>query len=60
MHWQKDRSYDYRVCAFGIIARSEWVELVNQNPEVTYELPTPVIRIKKIRVARPVLSKAMI
>ncbi|EKQ5208805.1 hypothetical protein P5Q57_001373 [Escherichia coli] len=42
----KDRSYDYRVCAFGIIARSEWVELVNQNPEVTYELPTPVIRIK--------------
>lgn len=42
----KDRSYDYRVCAFGIIARSDWVELVNQNPEVTYELPTPVIRIK--------------
>ncbi|MEQ5327202.1 phage tail tip domain-containing protein [Escherichia coli] len=42
----KDGSYDYRVCAFGIIARSEWVELVNQNPEVTYELPTPVIRIK--------------
>lgn len=42
----KDRSYDYRVCAFGIIARSEWVELVNQNPEVTYELPTPAIRIK--------------
>ncbi|EFA4296319.1 phage tail tip domain-containing protein [Escherichia coli] len=42
----KDRSYDYRVCAFGIIARSEWVELVNQNPTVTYELPTPVIRIK--------------
>ncbi|EHD8349144.1 hypothetical protein ACKKDG_004818, partial [Escherichia coli] len=42
----KDRSYDYRVCAFGIIARSDWVELVNQNPTVTYELPTPVIRIK--------------
>lgn len=42
----KDRSYDYRICAFGIIARSDWVELVNQNPEVTYELPTPVIRIK--------------
>ncbi|WP_249824640.1 fibronectin type III domain-containing protein, partial [Escherichia coli] len=42
----KDRSYDYRICAFGIIARSDWVELVNQNPTVTYELPTPVIRIK--------------
>ncbi|EHC2749475.1 hypothetical protein JTX96_000990 [Escherichia coli] len=44
----KDRSYDYRVCAFGILSRSDWVELVNQNPEVTYELPTPVIRIKNV------------
>ncbi|HII2245788.1 TPA: phage tail tip protein [Escherichia coli] len=43
-----DRSYDYRVCAFGIIARSDWVELINQNPTVTYELPTPVIRIKNV------------
>ncbi|EFH6968035.1 hypothetical protein GM879_00615 [Escherichia coli] len=42
----KDRSYDYRICAFGIIARSDWVELINQNPTVTYELPTPTIRIK--------------
>lgn len=41
-----DRSYDYRVCAFGIIARSDYVELVNQNPEVVYELPTPEIRIR--------------
>ncbi|MBC5790602.1 phage tail tip domain-containing protein [Providencia sp. JUb39] len=41
-----DQNYDYRVCAFGIIARSEWVELINQNPTVTYELPTPVIRIR--------------
>ncbi|EHH6189103.1 DUF1983 domain-containing protein [Salmonella enterica] len=39
-------SYDYRVCAFGILARSEWVEVINQNPEVIYELPTPNIRIR--------------
>ncbi|EBU5494030.1 DUF1983 domain-containing protein [Salmonella enterica] len=41
-----NNSYDYRVCAFGILARSEWVEVINQNPEVTYELPTPNIRIR--------------
>ncbi|EBH6582607.1 DUF1983 domain-containing protein [Salmonella enterica] len=41
-----NNSYDYRVCAFGIIARSEWVEVINQNPEVIYELPTPNIRIR--------------
>lgn len=39
-------SYDYRVCAFGIMARSAWVEVINQNPEVIYELPTPNIRIR--------------
>lgn len=41
-----DHNYDYRVCAFGIIARSAWVEVINQNPEVIYELPTPNIRIR--------------
>lgn len=41
-----NNSYDYRVCAFGIIARSAWVEVINQNPEVIYELPTPNIRIR--------------
>ncbi|HHV3680568.1 TPA: phage tail tip fiber protein [Salmonella enterica] len=41
-----NNSYDYRVCAFGILARSEWVEVINQNPEVIYELPTPNIRIR--------------
>ncbi|ENQ6860325.1 DUF1983 domain-containing protein [Salmonella enterica] len=41
-----DHNYDYRVCAFGIIARSAWVEVINQNPEVIYELPTPIIRIR--------------
>ncbi|WP_311750735.1 phage tail tip protein [Proteus columbae] len=42
------RSYDYRVCAFGIISRSAYVELVEQNPEVTYTLPTPKIRIGNV------------
>lgn len=41
-----NNSYDYRVCAFGIMARSAWVEVINQNPEVIYELPTPNIRIR--------------
>ncbi|ECU1374883.1 hypothetical protein DNL30_09845 [Salmonella enterica] len=41
-----NNSYDYRVCAFGIMARSVWVEVINQNPEVIYELPTPNIRIR--------------
>ncbi|EJJ4258247.1 DUF1983 domain-containing protein [Salmonella enterica] len=41
-----EHSYDFRVCAFGIIARSAWVEVINQNPEVVYELPTPNIRIR--------------
>lgn len=41
-----EHSYDYRVCAFGIMARSAWVEVINQNPEVIYELPTPNIRIR--------------
>ncbi|EHI3273288.1 DUF1983 domain-containing protein [Salmonella enterica] len=41
-----DRSYDYRVCAFGIMARSPWIELINQNPDVVFELPTPNIRIR--------------
>lgn len=41
-----EHSYDFRVCAFGIIARSAWVEVINQNPEVIYELPTPNIRIR--------------
>lgn len=41
-----DHNYDYRVCAFGIMARSAWVEVINQNPEVIYELPTPNIRIR--------------
>lgn len=41
-----DRAYDYRVCAFGIMARSPWVELIEQNPDVVFELPTPNIRIR--------------
>lgn len=31
--------YDFRVCATGIAARSEWATLVNQNPATSYALP---------------------
>ncbi|WP_052250656.1 DUF1983 domain-containing protein [Pantoea sp. MBLJ3] len=32
--------YDFRICALGLIARSEWVEILNSMPEVTYTLPS--------------------
>ncbi|PEH74125.1 hypothetical protein CRM76_02150, partial [Edwardsiella tarda] len=41
-----NQSYDFRVCAFGLVARSSYIELVNQNPAVVFELPTPRIRIQ--------------
>ncbi|WP_205955065.1 phage tail tip protein [Pantoea stewartii] len=33
--------YDFRVCATGLISRSEWVEITNKMPDVTFSLPTP-------------------
>lgn len=32
--------YDFRICALGLIARSEWVQILNTMPEVTYTLPS--------------------
>lgn len=34
-------TYDFRVCAFGLLARSEWIEIVNQNPAIVYQIPAP-------------------
>ncbi|TEW83385.1 hypothetical protein D5R38_18620 [Serratia marcescens] len=31
--------YDFRVCASGIAARSEWATIEKQNPSTVYELP---------------------
>lgn len=32
-------SYDFRVCSYGLISHSVWIELINQKPEITYPLP---------------------
>lgn len=34
-------NYDFRVCATGLVARSEWVEVLNQKPSIQYQLPAP-------------------
>ncbi|EIC3047333.1 DUF1983 domain-containing protein [Salmonella enterica subsp. enterica serovar Manhattan] len=41
-----ERNYDFRVCSFGLIVRSAYIELLNQNPELIFELPTPKVKIK--------------
>ncbi|MDP8728369.1 phage tail tip fiber protein [Serratia marcescens] len=35
-----DNKYDFRVCAVGITARSEWMTIADQNPEFLYTLPS--------------------
>lgn len=39
-------NYDYRICAAGLFYQSDWVTLINQNPDVTYALPAPVVKLR--------------
>lgn len=39
-------NYDYRVCAAGLYYQSDWVTINNQNPDVTYTLPAPNVKLR--------------
>ena len=39
MNMDVTKKYDIRVCATGLIYRSEWVYANNVNPEISYQLP---------------------
>lgn len=39
MNMNPNLKYDIRVCASGVVYRSEWVYATNVNPSVQYELP---------------------
>lgn len=40
MSLDPNQKFDIRVCASGVIYRSEWAYVNNVNPEVTYNLPS--------------------